>query len=202
LIRADYPFTEAALALAGGGVVAYPTETFYGLAVDPFDRRAVDRLFRLKGRAEGKPVSVIVADLDMLSLVADPIPPVAERLMEAFWPGPLTMVFHAAAAVPAELIAHTGRIGARISSSPVCSKLLDSARIPLTATSANPSGRPPALSADEVADYFGSDVDVLIDAGVLAPALPSTVVDVTADPPVVLREGAIPGAAIREALSL
>ena len=190
-IRADYPFTEAALAIRAGRVVAYPTETFYGLAVDPFNDAAIERLFTLKGRPADAPVSVIVADRVMLDLVAEEVPPGAERLMKRFWPGPLTIVFRARAGLPHRLTAGTGKVGVRIPGSPVAVKLLETAGMPLTATSANPSGRPPASTPGEVRAYFGPSLDVLIDGGALAAKAPSTVVDVTGPGVRVLREGAV-----------
>ncbi|MFQ5465599.1 MAG: L-threonylcarbamoyladenylate synthase [Thermodesulfobacteriota bacterium] len=191
IIRADYPFTEAALAIRAGRVVAYPTETFYGLAVDPFNAAALERLFTLKGRPADSPVSVIVADGVMLARVAEGVPPGAERLMERFWPGPLTIVFRARPGLPPRLTAGTGKVGVRIPGSPVAVKLLETTGMPLTATSANPSGRPPASTPGQVADYFGPSLDVLIDGGALPAKAPSTVVDVTGPRVLVLRQGAV-----------
>ena len=176
---------------AGGGIIAYPTETFYGLGVDPFRPEALERLFMLKGRARGKPVLVVIRDASSLhSLVAD-IPPCAASLMERYWPGPLTLIFRAKKGLPALLTGGTGRIGVRLSSSPITRRLLEILHSPLTSTSANPSGREPAQDYKEVLEYFGDGVDAVIKGDRLVATLPSTVVDVTGERPVVIREGAV-----------
>jgi len=179
-----------------GGVIAFPTETFYGLAVDPFDSSAVERLFTLKGRSQKNPVSLIVKDRTMLLTVVNRIPSVAEGLMKRFWPGPLTIVFEAHPSIPARLVGGTGTIAVRISSNEVCAKLLSTLGRPVTATSANPSGKAPASTPEEVAAYFNGKIDVLIDGGKLPGRLGSTIVDVTTDKIKIIREGEIPSAEI------
>lgn len=188
---------EAALVVRGGGVIAFPTETFYGLGVDPFTERAIRRVFDLKGRSMTTgPVLVLIrsrADLDML---VSEITPTAERLMEAYWPGPLTLVLRASAAVPASLTAGTGTIGIRLSAHPGVSRLLEAVGGPLTGTSANRSGYPPAATADEVQRALGAGVDLILDGGPASGGLPSTVLDATATPPRLIREGRVPRASL------
>lgn len=179
-----------------GGVFAYPTETFYGLGADPFNVDAVRRVFSLKGRAPGKPLSVLVSDVEMLSTIAGDIPPVALSLIERFWPGPLTLVLEAAPTVPPELVGGTGKIGVRVSSSGACTRLLKAIGAPLTTTSANPAGSPPPVTARKVVEYFGGSLEVVVDGGTLVGRLGSTVVDCTGGEPVILREGEIPSAEI------
>ncbi len=187
-----FPSGKAVEVFGSGGIIAFPTETFYGLGVDPFNEVAVKRLFLLKGRGPANPVSLIIKDLPMLrSLVMD-VPPVAEGLIKRFWPGPLTIIFRAKDCLPPELLANTGKVGIRISSNPVAQRLVHALDSPITATSANPSGKEPARSADGIIGYFDGSIDMLIDGGELAGRLGSTVVDITGDTVEVVREGEIP----------
>lgn len=193
--------SPAAAAFREGGVVAYPTETFYGLCADPFNPVAIERLFTLKGRPTNNPVALIIADLSMLDRLTEDVTPAAAVLIKKFWPGPLTLVMKAAPALPATLIANSGKIGVRLSSHPLARALSELCSSPITATSANPAGRKPPASAKDVLGYFGSSLDVLIDGGKLAGRLGSTVVDVSGDKTAVLREGEIPASKIFEALA-
>jgi L-threonylcarbamoyladenylate synthase len=196
ILSATGPLDAAVDAFRAGGVIACPTETFYGLCVDPFDAGAVRRLFELKGRGFDKPVSCIVKDVEMLWTIAAEVPPAALILIERFWPGPLTIVFKARPHIPPGLLAGTGRIGARVSSDAVARRLVDALGSPMTATSANPAGKAPAVTAREVAGYFDGSVDVVIDGGRAPGGMPSTVVDVTGDEVVVVREGAVPASEV------
>jgi L-threonylcarbamoyladenylate synthase len=172
-----------------GGIVAIPTETFYGLGVNPFDEEAVDRLLRVKGRGDGKPILVLIGSLEQLPCVTRIVSPVARILIDAFWPGPLTLLFPALPSLPDNLTAGTGMVGVRLSS---CEPLVELLRRigPLTGTSANRTGRPPAQTARMVEEELGHDVDAIIDAGSTAGGLPSTVIDVR-QPIRVIREGAV-----------
>lgn len=175
-----------------GGVIAYPTETFYGLGIDPFNIEAVKRLFLLKGRPAKSPISLIIKDRLMLTELVQGVPPVAERLIKKFWPGPLTIILRAKAGLPAELLANTGKVGVRISSNPVAQRLVEELNSPITATSANPSGKEPPRSSSEVIEYFNGSIDMLIDGGVLTGRYGSTVVDITDNRVEIIREGEIP----------
>jgi L-threonylcarbamoyladenylate synthase len=189
---------EAADIVRGGGVIAFPTETFYGLGALPFDARAVQRVVDLKDRSrQDAPILVLIRSRADLHTLVSEITPIAERLMEACWPGPLTLVFRASGAVPSVLTAGTGTIGVRLSASPDVQRLLEAVGGPLTGTSANRTGRPPATAAADVERIFGDTVDVVLDGGVTPGGLPSTVVDTTAEPPRLLREGRVPTAALR-----
>ncbi|HHD11517.1 MAG TPA: threonylcarbamoyl-AMP synthase [Deltaproteobacteria bacterium] len=174
-----------------GGIIAYPTETFYGLGADPFNEDALERLFELKGRPRGKPILVVIREVSELTLLAADIPDVATSLIKRYWPGPLTIVFKAKEGLSELLTGGTGKIGVRLSSSPVTQRLVEILRSPLTSTSANPSGMSPARDYKEVLEYFDDAVDVVIKAERLSADQPSTVVDVTAEKPVVIREGVI-----------
>ncbi|MBK5282789.1 MAG: threonylcarbamoyl-AMP synthase [Nitrospiraceae bacterium] len=175
--------------LGGSGLVALPTESFYGLAVAPFDEQSLARLWRLKGRSEGKPILVLIGDrLDLEPFVRS-IPPAATVLMDAFWPGPLTIVFPAAVGLSDAVTAGTGSIGIRLSA---WQPLVDLLRRvgPVTGTSANREGMPPPRSAEEVQHSFGDAVDLIIDAGPTPGGRPSTVIDVQG-PIRIIRDGAI-----------
>lgn len=200
IIEQGGALTAAVKTYRGGGVIAYPTETLYGLGVDPFNADAVKKLFTLKGRNEDKPVSVIIKDTAMLKKVAVEITPAAWILLRRFWPGPLTIIFKATAYVPHGLTAGTGTIGVRISDNPLTQALLEKIGSPITATSANPSGGPPPKSVKEVLGYFDGNIDIVIDGGTLPQGAPSTVVDATSNEIKIVREGAIPSSVISQCL--
>ena len=184
-----------------GGVIAFPTETFYGLGVDPLNAQAVLRLYALKGRSpETSPILVLIRSRHELLALVSEITPAAERLMQACWPGPLTLVFRAAVAVPLVLTAGTGTIGVRYSAHPVVEQVLEVTGGPLTGTSANRTGQPPATTAAEVEHAFGADVDLIVNGGPTPGGLPSTVVDTTVSPPRLIREGCVTQAALRAVL--
>jgi len=174
-----------------GGIVAFPTESFYGLGVDAMRKDSVELLFRIKARDQGQPILILIPSLETLEQYAAAVPEVARELMEAFWPGGLTLVFEAAKRVLPILTGGTGKIGVRLSSHPVAASLARTLGHPITGTSANLSGYPPARSAGEVARSFGKQVDLILDGGGTPEGKASTVLDVTVDPPVVLREGMI-----------
>ena len=192
ILNASSPFSSVREVFKQGGVIAYPTETFYGLCVDPFNEGAVEKLFALKGRSMKNPVSVIIPDVSMLEKVAVEVTPVASALIKRFWPGPLTLIFKARSNVPALLLGSTGKIGVRVSSSPVAKRLSGTLSSPITATSANPSGSPPPASAEEVLGYFNGSIDVLINGGRLPGRLGSTVVDASGPGITVVRAGEVP----------
>jgi L-threonylcarbamoyladenylate synthase len=181
---------DAAAVLAAGGVVAFPTETFYGLAVRALDGPLVRRLFTLKGRPESQPILVLVGDpaqIDGFATVTEP----ARALMARHWPGPLTLVLAAHARVPSELTAGTGTIGVRCSSHAVARALAAAAGDPITAPSANRTGAPPPTTAREVLATFEGRIELVLDGGATPGGPASTVLDLTVEPPRVLREGAV-----------
>ena len=175
-----------------GGMIAYPTETFYGLGVDPFNEAAVNKLFKLKARDPDKPISILIKDEKMLLELVEEIPSSAEILRKKFWPGPLTIIFKAKKIIPSVITGNTGKIAVRISSNPITQKLLEIIDSPITTTSANPSGKKSPVTAGEVADYFGDKIDLIIDGGLLSGKLGSTIVDATEEKLKVIREGEIP----------
>ena len=192
--------TKAVQILKRGGVIAYPTETFYGLGADGHNEKAIEKIFLIKGRDSTNPLSVIIGDLAHLRDLVREIPEGAVRLMEAFWPGALTLVFRASLSVTPRLTAGTGKIGVRISSHPIATALAKALHQPLTATSANPSGAGECTSAYEVLECLGNQIDAVIDGGLTSGGAGSTIIDITTHPPLILREGAISPVVIRKTL--
>jgi L-threonylcarbamoyladenylate synthase len=188
---------EAAGVLRRGGLVALPTETFYGLAARALDPAAVARVFALKGRAASKALLVLVDGEAMVERVAAEIPPRARELMARHWPGALTLVLRARADVPVDLTGGGGTIGVRLSPHPVARAVVGALGEPVTAPSANLADAAPPTTADGVLRAFPSGVDLVLDAGATRGGPPSTVLDVTVEPPVVLRAGAVTVAAAR-----
>jgi len=187
----DASLTAAAAVIKNGGIVAYPTETFYGLAADPFNEDAVETLFILKGRDKTNPISLIAADTAMVKKAVSYVSPLAEVLMHKYWPGPLTIVFDAAPSIPEVITAGTGKVGIRIPSSKTALELTRLTGHVVTTTSANPSGKAPASTASEAMNYFHARIDAIIDGGELTSRLASTIVDAAGDTPLVIREGVI-----------
>ena len=175
--------------LGENGLIALPTESFYGLAVDPFNEQALARLWQIKGRSEGKPILVLIGEESQLGPLVRNIPPAAAVLMNAFWPGPLTIVFPAAIRLSDAVTARTRSVGIRLSAwQPLCDLLR---RVgPVTGTSANREGMPPPTTAEEVRHYFGDALDLIVDAGPTPGGRPSTVIDVHG-PIRIIRDGAI-----------
>lgn len=174
-----------------GGVAAFPTETFYGLGADARNEEALQKIFQLKGREENKPLLLLIGDRDWLSGLVRNIPPVAGRLMEKFWPGPLTLVFEASPRLSALLTGGTGTVGVRLSPHPVAQALIQAVGRAITATSANLSGQPSASVAAEVFRALGNRVDAILDGGQTAGGLGSTVLDVSSPSPRIIRQGVI-----------
>jgi L-threonylcarbamoyladenylate synthase len=193
-IRQGTDFTagidEAKDSLLSGEVVAFPTESFYGLAVNPMDEKAVDRLFMIKKRDPDQPILVLIPSLESLDVYAAEIPEISRILIKRFWPGGLTLLFKAMPCISQRLTAGTGNIGVRLSSHPVATALAQSINSPITGTSANISGYPACRSAMEVFDYFNKGV-LILDGGETEGGKGSTILDVTVDPPRIVREGMI-----------
>ena len=183
--------TAAAALLRAGGLVAFPTETFYGLGAAALQPAAVRRIIEVKGRPDGKPLLVLVDSTAMAERVAAEIPPRARALMARHWPGPLTLVLRARPHVPVEVTAGSGTVGVRLSAHPVARALVGALGEPVTAPSANPSGLAPPTTAAGVLAHFRGRLELVLDGGATAGGTPSTVLDVTVDPPRVLRAGAV-----------
>lgn len=182
---------KAAKYIVEGGVIACPTETIYGLAADVFNKQAVKKIFDLKKRDYGLPISILVGNQNMLKELVTGIPERAEILMRRFWPGPLTILFEVNASFPKTLVTNTGKVGMRISSHPISAALVDRVGRPITTTSANLSGYPPSLNIRHVQKFFGNRLAAIIDGGEAEPSRGSTVVDVTDESMRIIREGSI-----------
>ena len=183
---------RAVAVLNGGGVVAFPTETYYGLAVDPLNPMALNHLFSLKQRNISKPILTLVDDRESLSSLVQDIPILYEPLMKEFWPGPLTLIFQARVNLPTLLTAGTSTIGVRQSSHPFARQLLRAFGRSITATSANISGRAAAVDAYEVKSQFGSKIDMIFDGGKTPGIIGSSIVGLDGDKLKFIREGVIP----------
>jgi len=163
--------------LSKSGLISLPTESFYGLAAAPFDEQALARLRAVKGRSEGKPILVLIGERHQLGPFVQTIPRAAQVLMDAFWPGPLTIVFPAAPGLSDVVTAGSGSVGIRLSAWGPLADLL--CRVgPVTGTSANREGLPPPRTAEEVQDCLGEQLDLIIDGGPTPGGQPSTVIDV------------------------
>jgi L-threonylcarbamoyladenylate synthase len=184
-------WAEARGVLKGNGIIAVPTDTFYALAANPFQEAALSRLFALKQRPPEKPVLLLVDGLPMLEQLAGQVPHPARRLMERFWPGPLTIILPSLPHLPRLLTASTGNIGVRQPGHLITRRLITALGYPVTGTSANLSGRPPLTRSARVAEEFGEQVDLILEAGDCPGGLPSTIVDVSGSFPRLVRSGAV-----------
>lgn len=174
-----------------GAVIAFPTETYYGLAVDPFNREAVVRLFHCKRRPLDKPLLVLIDRVEQLPLLVRSVPEPYLPLMRRYWPGPLTLIFPARQDLCVELTGNSGTIAIRISSHPLARELVRLAAIPLTATSANLSGQPAPTTVEEVKGMFPSSLGYILDGGTTPGGLSSTVVGLEGQRLIVHRQGPI-----------
>lgn len=178
--------------LRKGGVIAYPTDTFYGLGVNCFSQKAVQRIYRLKKRQPSKPLSVLVSDRDMVRSLAKEIPSLFWKLTEQFWPGPLTVVLKASSALPREMLGPGDSVGIRLPGVSWLQDLIVETDFPITATSANISGEKEIEDPLRVWDVFSGKVDLIVDGGKTEGIQPSTVVDLSSSRLEILREGAVP----------
>jgi L-threonylcarbamoyladenylate synthase len=188
--------TEAAAILRAGGIVAFPTETVYGLGADAFDAHAVNRIFEVKGRPPNNPLIVHIAEREAVGEVAGSWPDAAERLSQRFWPGPLTLVVNRNPALPSIVTAGGPTVAVRMSSHPVASGLIRAAGFPIAAPSANRSGEISPTTAEHVLRSLGGRIDLILDAGPTQVGLESTVLDVSQSPPRLLRPGHVSRAEI------
>lgn len=199
LTPAPEALQEAARALAAGLVVAFPTDTLYGLAVDPRNAHAVERLYGAKSRGFDQPLPLIACDQDQVGQ-AGVLTPLARVLAREFWPGPLTLVIDAQPSLDDRVHAGTGRVAVRVPAHTLARALARTAGHPITATSANMAGEPAVASATELSRALVERIDVLIDGGPTVGGLPSTIVDVTTSTPSLVRAGVVPWARVLEFL--
>jgi L-threonylcarbamoyladenylate synthase len=191
---------EAATWIRGGGVIAIPTDTLYGLAADPFNRAAVARVFDVKGRDADRALPLVAADVAQVVHDIGPLTAAAERLVARFWPGPLTLILPAPLRLADAVTGGTDRVGVRVPANPVTRSVCAAVGYPVTATSANISGQPPTADPDVVEQTLGDRLDYLLDTGSTPGGLPSTIVDVSGPAPRLVRAGAISWDAITACL--
>lgn len=191
---------EAATTIRRGGVIGYRTDTLYALGANPSSSEAVSKIIKLKGREDGKPILLLISDLEIvphyLSRTSDLFHAIANR----FWPGPLTLIGEARNQLPQDLTGGTNTLGLRLPNSSKVRELVRACGGALTATSANPSGEPPALTALELENYF-PEIDLVIEGGAVIATEPSTVLNVSGSEVQLLREGAIKCSELEEWLS-
>ncbi|MBF0118298.1 MAG: threonylcarbamoyl-AMP synthase [Desulfobacterales bacterium] len=182
---------EAALFIREGKIVAFPTQFLYGLGADALNKNAVDKIFNIKKRNLSNPILVLIKNKEELTKLVKHIPDTAISIMNRFWPGGVTIVFEAKADLPVNLTAGTGKIGVRIPSHPVSVALVNGVDLPITATSANISGFPGCSVISDFGAELLDEIDLILDAGILKGGKGSTVIDVTVNPPKILRQGEI-----------
>ncbi len=190
----------AADQIRAGEVLGMPTDTFYGLAADPFNLRAVDRVYEIKSRSRHKPLSLLIESVEQAEEMARPLPEEFEALARKFWPGPLTIIVKASSRLPLKVTANTGNVALRIPNSRIPLAVVQAAQIPITATSANLSGEAECTTALAVRDQLKDRISIIVDGGTSPREVPSTIVDLTDEDARwrILREGAIPAQEISE----
>lgn len=190
----------AAEQIRAGQVLGMPTDTFYGLAADPFNLRAVDRVYEIKSRLRHKPLSLLIESVDQAEELTRPLPEEFYKLARRFWPGPLTIIVRAASRLPLKVTANTGNVALRVPAAKIPLEVIRTAGIPITATSANLSGAAECTTAVQVRDQLRDRISIILDGGTSPRETPSTIVDLTDDDArwSVLREGAIPSQDISE----
>ena len=182
---------DIARVLANNSVIVYPTDTFYGLGANCLSQEALQRIFEIKQRPGSKGLPVLVSDLEMARGMAAELPPVFYTLASRFWPGPLTMVLKAASHLPAELVGSGRTIGVRLPAIPWLQALIRETGVALVTTSANISGEREIDLAEEVIGMFKGKVDLIVDGGQTSGGKPSTVIDLTGEKPILIREGVL-----------
>jgi L-threonylcarbamoyladenylate synthase len=177
--------------LEAGGVIAFPTDTYYGLGVDPFNEKGIRRIFEIKSRTYNKPLLVLIGTKSQINQLTESRSQEANQLIQNFWPAPLTLIFDAVSKLPSILTANTGKVGIRLPRNEWTRRLIQTAGCALTATSANKNGEKNTRTAQEVLHIFGKDIDLIIDPGPAPGGKVSTLLDTTISPPTLLRLGAI-----------
>ena len=180
--------------IRSGEVLGMPTDTFYGLAADPFNLRAVDRVYEIKTRSRHKALSLLIESIDQAEELAKSIPEEFYALARKFWPGPLTIIVKAGSRLPLKVTANTGNVALRVPNAKIPLAVVTAAAIPITATSANLSGATECTSAEQVREQLHGRINIVVDGGQSPRDIPSTIIDLSGEGPMgrVIREGAIP----------
>ncbi len=203
-INSENPETSlvryAADQIRAGEVLGMPTDTFYGLAADPFNLRAVDRVYDIKSRSRHKPLSLLIGSVDQAEELAQPLPDEFYALARRYWPGPLTIIVKASSKLPLKVTANTGNVALRVPNAKIPLSVVQAAQIPITATSANLSGESECTTALAVRDQLEGRISIIVDGGTSPRDVASTIIDLTNEEArwQVLREGAIPSQEISE----
>jgi L-threonylcarbamoyladenylate synthase len=186
--------SQVVTSLEAGNVIALPTDTFYGLAVDPVNLHAVDRIYDIKTRARHKPLSLLIGEVAQAYEIARDIDTAFDRLAERFWPGPLTIVVKAGSKLPLRVTANTGNVALRVPEAAIARAVVSRLGLPITATSANLRGYPECTYANCVREQLGDQVPMIVDGGPTARSIATTIVDLSGggNSWMILREGAIP----------
>ena len=184
----------AADQIRAGEVLGMPTDTFYGLAADPFNLRAVDRVYDIKTRSRHKPLSLLIESVDQAEELAKPLPEEFYALTRKYWPGPLTIIVKAGSRLPLKVTANTGNVALRVPNAKIPLAVVTAAAIPITATSANLSGAAECTSAQQVHDQLQGRINIIVDGGTSPREIPSTIIDLTDESArwKIMRQGAIP----------
>lgn len=182
---------EAGKIIREGGLVAFPTETVYGLGADALNKDASAKIYAAKGRPSDNPLIAHISDISMLEQLVVDVPPVAEQLIEAFWPGPMTLIFKKSNIVPKTTTGGLDTLAVRFPNHPIAKALIDAAGVSIAAPSANLSGKPSPTLGEHVVDDMDGRIDMIIDGGMVGMGLESTIIDVTVTPPMILRPGFI-----------
>lgn len=206
IVKINYDNPEASLIryaadqIRSGEVLGMPTDTFYGLAADPFNLRAVDRVYEIKSRSRHKPLSLLIESVEQAEELARPLPEEFAALSKKFWPGPLTIIVRASSRLPLKVTANTGNVALRIPSSRIPLAVVQAAGIPITATSANLSGESECTTALAVRDQLKDRISIIVDGGTSPREVASTIIDLTDEEARwrILREGAISAQDISE----
>jgi len=206
IVKIDSEKPEASLIryaadqIRAGEVLGMPTDTFYGLAADPFNLRAVERVYEIKSRSRHKPLSLLIESVDQAEEMAQPLPEEFYELARRFWPGPLTIIVRASSRLPLKVTANTGNVALRVPNSKIPLAVVLAARIPITATSANLSGASECTTAEAVRDQLQERISIIVDGGTSPREVASTIVDLTDEEARwrIMREGAIPAPEISE----
>jgi L-threonylcarbamoyladenylate synthase len=200
--EAEGSLAEAVAVLRGGGLIAYPSDTVYGLGAAASNERAVARAFAVKGRLSEKALPLLLADVEDIGRLCAEVPPSAQLLVERFWPGPLTLVLRRSPSFQSAAVGSGDSVALRVPDHFFLRQLIRALGEPITGTSANRSGRPSCRTAREVQRQLGGAVDLIIDGGPSRAGWESTVVDITFQPPVIVRQGAIAGAEVEKVVGV
>lgn len=197
----DKKLQEVANIIRQGGIIVFPTETVYGIGTNGLDSKAISKVYHVKQRPLNKPISLLVSSLEMVKAVTENISDIEYKLMEAFFPGPLTIILKKNKAVPNNLTNNTDTVGIRLPDNIIARKLIEYANVPIATPSANISGKPSGINIQDIIKDFGDKVDYYIDGGPSKLGIGSTIVKIDGNEPIILRKGSISEEEINEVVN-